>query len=945
MPGLSIGLGLNSVVMLRGWAPSPTTSESSVTHLGATFPFDANYPVGYYADEVPFAVGATVLPTSPATVQYDGTYAGGETYTGRWVHGLMVNPGSKGADGVPGAMGTGTLPSLTPQGYDSLTKAPSVTSTPTEFAYDAALNEDPALTGNIVTGTGKTLMKAVSNLTDPPTDTRDRLIARAVLDLLPTVPPTGSFRRWQGSTDKTPQFYISDLDLTVIPSLAQPGGSTLPNPDTLLTQLGPLMLHASQMLFARGIAGANNQEPYGGYLAEDICEAMLYVLTTGVDAAKRLKLIYKMVAAGVELADAAEQGRRWSSGSYSFGGAHQWCKILVVFAARLLRNSPNAALLEKWADAAQNEIWADDMMMVQITRERIEGTPYEPITTRPQARGYLDCHENTIDWLSKPSTQNSNSFALPAAYRGNNSYRILTNLMVARLIGAGGFYSAKAHDYLDRFYSWWAFRGLGTNDWEGSNFSAYMRAMTAAYFKTATNGMTSEFTSASAPSLARSTARSSVVSFTASSTTASHTYVWFEANKNLDYGFVPAAAAFAVSVAGTPVTLADVTNTGCAGTASSGSTNMSQPEISMTSTAGLYPGMRVSSNTVLPHDTIIMEVVSGTVIRISNTVPATFSGQSITFSPISVYGRSLIVALPSAITAGQAVVASYTQPGTNQARDLAGNLLPSIASGAVTNRTDELPPAATTRQTVYTGATAATRQYSGSPQPSSALIKRLRMSLRFWLASKTANDTIMANSNGSTTAWRLYFPTAADLRLTHNGVSFRMPGAGTALPLNKLITLHLILDWTATSYATMYRAEFKWDTGSHVASVTGSTGVLDGTSNPDISALFSAGMFLGAIGTGGSPMNGGWSELTIGWGDANFALPVDFTGPQFAWNADWGGNGQNVWGQNHRYYAGTVAEWNGTAINRGNGGSGAMTPRRIDAVSEELVTDYTLAAI
>jgi hypothetical protein len=107
--------------------------------------------------------------------------------------------------------------------------------------------------------------------------------------------------------------------------------------------------------------------------------------------------------------------------------------------------------------------------------------------------------------------------------------------------------------------------------------------------------------------------------------------------------------------------------------------------------------------------------------------------------------------------------------------------------------------------------------------------------------------------------------------------------------------------------------------------------------------VFSNGIYVNALGNDGTDApHGGVKELTIGWGDGALPLPANFSGAEFAWDADWGDNGENVWGQNQLYYAGTIAEWNGGLPNRGNYGSHSLTPRRfLDADEGILLTEYT----
>lgn len=130
--------------------------------------------------------------------------------------------------------------------------------------------------------------------------------------------------------------------------------------------------------------------------------------------------------------------------------------------------------------------------------------------------------------------------------------------------------------------------------------------------------------------------------------------------------------------------------------------------------------------------------------------------------------------------------------------------------------------------------------------------------------------------------------------------------------------------------------------GNSNLNVSSSTGTLGGSG--DIANFLSGGLFTHAIGTGNSAFDGSIQEFTLGWGDASLPLPADFSGSQFAHDADWGGNGQGPWGQNQLDFAGTLDEWNTSLPNRGTYGALSLTPRRFlvpgDADSG-LATPYT----
>ncbi|MCX7585819.1 hypothetical protein [Phenylobacterium sp. 58.2.17] len=70
-----------------------------------------------------------------------------------------------------------------------------------------------------------------------------------------------------------------------------------------------------------------------------------------------------------------------------------------------------------------------------------------------------------------------------------------------------------------------------------------------------------------------------------------------------------------------------------------------------------------------------------------------------------------------------------------------------------------------------------------------------------------------------------------------------------------------------------------------------STGTLDGTWVGQMTTMFANGFFAFANGSGNDAFHGAIGEITLGWGDNTLPLPANLTGPEFAYNADWGPNG------------------------------------------------------
>lgn len=907
-----------------GSTPTPTENLDTITERGITWNFAAAVPVGQYVSGDYFAVGATVTDTDPISAQTSGTYDDAQAYTDRWSHGLMVDPGSEG--------GTGANAANTPQGFDSLPVSPAYGSTVTEFAYSHALNKDPAITGSI-SGV-KSLVKTKSILVNPAASSRQKLENMSLLTLVSAVPPLDSFRRWAGNADKTAIFFASDVDWTVLPSKAKPAAAATLVAADLIAKLGPLQTYMNNNLFARGIAPTGVQGGYGADIANDVMRAMLFTMTTGTSEADRNAVGYRLIQAGLDIFDATEAGRRWSSASFSFGGGHMWLKILLLYAARLLHNAANVTQRNKliaWCDGTTNEIFQDDMCTFQVTRERIDaGAGGETLLTRIWPQGYPDWVENTVDWKTKPSTSGGGiGISYEIAYRNINSFPFITAALITRLMnGEAVWNNPTFFEYCDTFHNKWTRRGSPTD----SYFDTYARYFVIDYY----TDNSPAYADASAPTLVRRAANGR--------------YAWIEINENFKLDNQPAATDLTVEVDDVAQTLTAVSTT-ATGTQSSGSTNMAQPVITVASATGIKIGQRVVCSALRP-DTFVASI-SGTSIGISSHVPATFGSTAITFENVFVFGRALVAVLETPLTDTTPVVEiGYTNPGSG-VRNLGDVQLATQALAAATNYTGLLPAGPSAKEDAYSGGgVLGTRQYSGTVTPRSEVINRLRLSLRFKLETAFAIDNqLVCASSPSTTTFRLYAATTAALRLLIGGISgnqsVRAPTLLSGLPLDTLITLHLFLDGTVSSgvQADAKKLACVWSGGgSNNVDVSTSTGLIDGNWSAQLTTILANGLFLFAQGSGTNPFDGSISEFTMGWGDGTFALPADLTGAAFAHDADWGDNGEGPWGQNQLYYAGPRSEWNGSLPNRGNYGSFPLTPRRfVDPADPDsgLLTDYS----
>jgi hypothetical protein len=307
----------------------------------------------------------------------------------------------------------------------------------------------------------------------------------------------------------------------------------------------------------------------------------------------------------------------------------------------------------------------------------------------------------------------------------------------------------------------------------------------------------------------------------------------------------------------------------------------------------------------------------------------------VTFQNVFVFNRAMVAVLASELADDTvAVTIGYTAPGSGFVRNLGGVGLATVAAAAATNYTGLLPDGPSAKEPAYSGSDLAPRQYSGTANLRSETFNRMRVSVRFMLASPLVQSAILLSSFApSTTRFELTTSTGTDAFRVFIGGSavqqIRAPNVLTALPLDTLITMHWFFDGTQTTQTAAKKMAVVWDGGgSNAIDVSSSTGTLDGTWSGNIATILTSGLYAFADGSGTDPFHGSLVEVTMGWGDGTFPLPADLTGTEFGPLADWGDNGEGPWGQNQLYYAGPVSEWNGGLPNRGNYGALSLNALR-----------------
>ncbi|MDZ4374915.1 MAG: hypothetical protein U1C74_26345, partial [Phenylobacterium sp.] len=868
-------------------------------------------PVGRYVTrDRYFMVGGQIIATAPPATFIDGTYelkkdqTVHDTYTDRLINGGMTDPGRDG--------GTGINPNLTPNGLDGLPSADGNTEVPFLLSKVTA----PELTGVPIVGPA-TFLKVRSNLADPqPREARSKVASWSVPTILAAgqYPRRGPFARWGGSYDKTPLFYESDIDWSrLVQNRVQPAGVALPTMEYFLTKLGPFQLYFNQWLFARGVTPYELTEHYGAEIVNVFTQAMCAATTIGFPIDDAKFLVRRIMSFGIETEDATTHGRRWSGQFFAFGGAHQCFKLPMIIAAHFLHAAQNQAAVARmvaYCDTAQNRIFGDDIMTFRTERDEIEGSPYQPIQNRIEPIGYPDWAFGSVDWMVQPSSMDAMGFSFEHAYRLINGHPFQMSAYLTRILGKEAAWNNPVFfEYCDRLWDLWKYRGMPANE--------RLTAVPRAYMLENYEALSPNYQDPDPPAPLRFVARGK--------------YVWIEFDKNLTLFNQPAPEDVPVTVAGEAVDLSGVTTTasGVKSTAGSNPVNTNKPVITVGDAAGFRVGQALDCDDLEP-DTFVSSVdVPTKTIGISTLIPETFTNRPITTRNVIAYARAMAAVLPDELTSiTTPATIGYNRPVGGGIRSLGGVEVPTIAPTACVNETGILPAGPTRIDTVYSGPPGGPRQRSGTRALRSQTFRKARFSVRYMkYATQAAGANIISALSAASTGLRVYHANDNSPRMQMAGQGLRLPNALVGAPIGQLITMHWFLDSTQPSLDAAMKAAVLWAGG-------GSTDCSKATTTYDsygkvfnIATMLSQGLYAFSPASGSDPLNGAIREIMIGWGDEDLEIPDDLSGPQFAHDADWGPNGENVWGQNQLYYAGTLDEWNTAVPNRGNYGGLSLSPR------------------
>ncbi len=178
---------------------------------------------------------------------------------------------------------------------------------------------------------------------------RPQLNDAAVLTIVATAPPQGSFRPPYCGSDKTPRWNQANLNYSILKRLPSVTGSQ--HPSVVEASFLRPWIEIDTQYTGRESHPKNNQPMYGRDLAILLGTGLLTLHLDYSEADKRT-LYTRIVQIGIDIYGAAMTGGVWEA-----NGGHNLGRKMPMLLAGLALNDPN---ILKFADRAQHNIFQED---------------------------------------------------------------------------------------------------------------------------------------------------------------------------------------------------------------------------------------------------------------------------------------------------------------------------------------------------------------------------------------------------------------------------------------------------------------------------------------------------------------------------------------------------------------------------------------------------------
>lgn len=287
-----------SCALLAGFATAD--AATSVTRHGITWTFSSDRPTGTYANGDPWVVGpVTITKITPSDTDGASPH----------MHGSMVNP----------AIGTG---SSIVQAFDSRIGNSNVYDHSRNVARQFPFTLEP----------GDSLMSSESY----PSARQDGwawIKTIAILTVVSTPPPEGTFRPFYGGTNKTSKWTKADLDYSKLRSL--PKVANTPSLETVASYFERPWIEIRTDWTGGVLHPYENQPGYGRDMGKRLATGLL-MLQLNYSNAQKETLLVRLVQYGLDIYHASLIGANW----YADGG-HNLGRKMPMLLAGVVLNDPD----------------------------------------------------------------------------------------------------------------------------------------------------------------------------------------------------------------------------------------------------------------------------------------------------------------------------------------------------------------------------------------------------------------------------------------------------------------------------------------------------------------------------------------------------------------------------------------------------------------------------
>jgi PKD repeat protein len=372
--------------------------------------------------------------------------------SGRTMNGSMINPS----------------PTSTTQGYDSAMAF---------NIYDS--NDNKALNLPRTLEAGSSL---VSTISVAGAGARPQLQTAAVLTVLSSAPPAGSFRPAYSGIDKTIKYNKNQLNYSVLKSLTPVANMPTLHKDVLTNPSD--QAETVERWFQRpwidhigGWAGGyqhpvGNMPNYGQFMSNQIGDAAL-MLNLNFTPAQKEKLLIGLVQAGIDFYGIAQAGGIWQN-----DGGHCMGRLLPIQIAGLMLGDSNMLNVASFTNPNVVESIYHNPQMPKVIFQELQNTFYvgaldvsitqdnTPIAWNPDSRDRIDglvasyTQDDVINKLPEygvrhmdyPEKDNRN-WEATGTYRSINGAASTSHALAAVIMGLKPYWNHDVFfEYIDRWY-------------------------------------------------------------------------------------------------------------------------------------------------------------------------------------------------------------------------------------------------------------------------------------------------------------------------------------------------------------------------------------------------------------------------------------------------------------------------------------------------------------